>query len=66
MAKELAMFAPFVFLILAIIAGAYGYVWKAAAAATLAKFLFFVFLILFAVSLYVGLLRRRYEDQDKQ
>jgi uncharacterized membrane protein YtjA (UPF0391 family) len=59
------MLSPVVFLILAIIAGVYGYVWKAAAAATLAKFLFFVFLILFAVSLYTGLLRRRTQNRDK-
>ena len=53
------MFAPLVFLILAIIAGVYGFTGKAVAAAGLAKTLFFLFLVLFAFTLFTGLLKRK-------
>lgn len=45
------------FFIIAIVAGVTGFFWLASAAATIAKVLFFVFLILFVVSLIFG--RRR-------
>jgi len=53
------MFAPLVFLILAIIAGVYGFTGKAVAAGGFAKILFFLFLVLFAFSLFTGLLKRK-------
>lgn len=53
------MLAPLVFLILAIIAGVYGFIGKAAAAGGVAKLLFFVFLGLLAFSLFTGLLKKR-------
>lgn len=46
------------FLIVALIAGVFGFGGVAVASAEIAKILFVVFLILFAVSLIAGLLRR--------
>jgi uncharacterized membrane protein YtjA (UPF0391 family) len=46
------------FLIIAIIAAVFGFGGIAAASVSIAKIIFFVFLILFAVSLIAGLIRR--------
>jgi uncharacterized membrane protein YtjA (UPF0391 family) len=46
------------FFIIAIVAALFGFTGIAAGAAEIAKILFFVFLVLFLVSLVVGLLRR--------
>jgi uncharacterized membrane protein YtjA (UPF0391 family) len=46
------------FLIIALIAAAFGFGGIAVAAAGIARILFFVFLVLFVVSLLSGLLRR--------
>lgn len=46
------------FLIVALIAGAFGFGGIASGAATIAKVLFFIFVILFIVSLLMGLARR--------
>jgi uncharacterized membrane protein YtjA (UPF0391 family) len=46
------------FLIIALIAAAFGFGGIAVAAASIARILFFVFLVLFVVSLLSGLLRR--------
>ncbi len=48
-----------VFLIIALIAALLGFTGIAAGAVEIARILFFVFLLLFAVSLVVGLMRRR-------
>jgi uncharacterized membrane protein YtjA (UPF0391 family) len=48
-----------VFLVIALIAALLGFTGIAAGAVEIAKILFFVFLLLFAVSLIVGLMRRR-------
>lgn len=47
------------FLIIALIAALLGFTGIAAGAVEIAKVLFFVFLLLFAVSLVLGLMRRR-------
>lgn len=47
------------FFIIAIIAAAFGFGGLAAASAGIAKFIFYIFLVLFAVSLVAGLLRGR-------
>lgn len=47
-----------IFLIVAIVAGIFGFAGIMVAAAGIAKLLFYVFLILFAVSLVAGLVRR--------
>ncbi len=47
------------FLIIALIAALLGFTGIAAGAVEIAKILFFVFLLLFAVSLVLGLMRRR-------
>jgi len=47
-----------VFLIVAIVAAAFGFGGIAAAATGIAKILFFVFLALFVISLIAGLVRR--------
>jgi uncharacterized membrane protein YtjA (UPF0391 family) len=47
-----------VFLVVALIAAAFGFGGIAAAATSIAKTLFFIFLILFLVSLVAGLVRR--------
>jgi len=47
------------FLVVALIAAALGYGGLAATAASIAQTLFFLFLILFVVTLIAGLLRRR-------
>jgi uncharacterized membrane protein YtjA (UPF0391 family) len=47
-----------VFFIVAIVAAVFGFGGIAAGAVDIAKILFFVFLVLFAVSLIVGLVRR--------
>ena len=48
-----------IFFVVAIIAAAFGFGGLAAGAAGLAKILFFIFVILFVVSLLAGLLRGR-------
>jgi uncharacterized membrane protein YtjA (UPF0391 family) len=48
-----------VFLVIALIAALLGFTGIAAGAVEIAKILFFVFLLLFVVSLIVGLMRRR-------
>jgi uncharacterized membrane protein YtjA (UPF0391 family) len=48
-----------VFLIIALIAALLGFTGIAAGAVEIARILFFVFLVLFAVSLIVGLMRRK-------
>jgi uncharacterized membrane protein YtjA (UPF0391 family) len=47
-----------IFFIVALIAAAFGFLGIAAAAAGMARILFFIFLVLFLVSLAGGLLRR--------
>ena len=47
-----------VFLVIAIIAGIFGFGGIAAGAIVIAKILFFVFLVLFLASLIIGLARR--------
>ena len=47
-----------IFLIVAIVAGIFGFAGIMVAAAGIAKMLFYIFLILFAVSLVAGLVRR--------
>jgi uncharacterized membrane protein YtjA (UPF0391 family) len=47
-----------IFLIVAIVAGIFGFAGIMIAAAGIAKLLFYIFLILFAVSLVAGLVRR--------
>jgi uncharacterized membrane protein YtjA (UPF0391 family) len=47
-----------VFLVIALIAALFGFTGIAAGAVGIAKVLFFVFVVLFAVSLVAGLLRR--------
>jgi uncharacterized membrane protein YtjA (UPF0391 family) len=51
--------APFVFLILAIVAGVYGFTGKALAATVVAKVLFCVCLVLFAFALFTGVKKRK-------
>jgi len=53
------MLAPFVFLILAIVAGVYGFTGKALVAAAVAKILFFVCLVLFAFTLFTEVKKRK-------
>ena len=48
-----------VFLIIALVAAAFGFGGIAAAATSIAQTLFFIFVVLFIVSLVVGLARRR-------
>ena len=48
-----------VFLVIALVAALLGFTGIAAGAVEIAKLLFFVFLLLFVVSLIVGLMRRR-------
>jgi len=48
-----------IFLIIALVAALLGFTGIAAGAVEIAKILFFVFLLLFAVSLIVGLMRRK-------
>jgi uncharacterized membrane protein YtjA (UPF0391 family) len=47
-----------IFFVVALIAAVFGFLGIAAAAVSIAKILFFVFLVLFFVSLVAGLLRR--------
>ena len=57
--KENAMlYYAAVFFIIAIIAAVFGFTGIAVGAASIAKILFLIFLVLFAVSLVMGLLRR--------
>jgi uncharacterized membrane protein YtjA (UPF0391 family) len=57
--KEYAMLGwTLMFLVIAIIAGVLGFGGIAVASAGIAKILFLVFLVLFAVSLIAGLMRR--------
>jgi len=48
-----------IFLIIALVAALLGFTGIAAGAVEIARILFFVFLLLFAVSLIVGLMRRK-------
>ena len=48
-----------VFFILALVAAVFGFGGIAAGAATIAKFFFFAFVVVFAVSLVMGLLKGR-------
>lgn len=48
-----------VFLVVALIAALFGFTGIAAGAVEIAKILFFIFLLLFVVSLIAGLLRRK-------
>ena len=47
-----------VFFVIAIVAAAFGFGGLAAGAADIAKVLFFIFLVLFIISLVAGLIRR--------
>lgn len=49
----------FVFLVIALVAALLGFTGIAAGAVEIAKILFFVFLLLFVVSLVFGLMRRK-------
>ncbi|NYZ17698.1 DUF1328 domain-containing protein [Azospirillum sp. RWY-5-1] len=48
-----------VFLVIALVAGLFGFGGVASASAGIAQFLFFLFVVLFAASLILGLVRRR-------
>lgn len=48
-----------VFLVIALVAGLFGFGGVASASAGIAQFLFFLFVVLFAASLILGLMRRR-------
>ena len=48
-----------VFLVIALVAALFGFTGIAAGAVEIAKILFFVFLLLFVVSLVMGLMRRK-------
>ena len=48
-----------IFFVIAIVAGLFGFGFIASAAAGIAKILFFVFLVLFLITLFSGLSRRR-------
>ncbi|HSQ79944.1 MAG TPA: DUF1328 domain-containing protein [Casimicrobiaceae bacterium] len=52
------LYYALVFFVVAIIAALFGFGGIAAGAVEIAKILFFVFLVLFVVSLVIGLLRR--------
>jgi uncharacterized membrane protein YtjA (UPF0391 family) len=47
------------FLVIALLAAAFGFTGLAGASAGIAKILFFVFLVIFAISLITGLMRGR-------
>lgn len=49
----------FVFLVIALVAALFGFTGIAVGAAEIAKILFFVFVVLFAISVIMGLMRRR-------
>jgi uncharacterized membrane protein YtjA (UPF0391 family) len=49
----------FVFFVVAIVAALFGFTGIAAAATDMARILFYLFLVLFVVSLVFGLIRRR-------
>jgi uncharacterized membrane protein YtjA (UPF0391 family) len=58
--KEAAMlYYAVVFFIVALVAALFGFTGIAAGAVEIAKILFFVFVLLFVVSLIMGLMRRR-------
>jgi uncharacterized membrane protein YtjA (UPF0391 family) len=48
-----------VFFIIAVIAAIFGFTGIAAGAVEIAKILFFIFILLFVVSLFMGLVRRK-------
>jgi uncharacterized membrane protein YtjA (UPF0391 family) len=52
-----------VFFVVALVAAVFGFGGIAATAAGIAKILFFVFLVLFAIALLTGLMRRRPIDR---
>lgn len=53
------LYYAFVFLVIALVAALLGFTGIAAGAVEIAKILFFVFLLLFVVSLVMGLRRRK-------
>jgi uncharacterized membrane protein YtjA (UPF0391 family) len=58
--KELAMlYWAAVFFVIALLAAIFGFGGVAAGAAEIGKILFFIFLVVFAVSLILGLINRR-------
>jgi uncharacterized membrane protein YtjA (UPF0391 family) len=56
--RTIMLYYAAVFLVIALVAALFGFGGIAVGAVEIAKFLFFVFLVLFAVSLLVGLIRR--------
>ena len=48
-----------IFLVIALVAGLFGFTAIAAGAVEIAKILFFIFIVLFVVSLVFGLVRRK-------
>ncbi|HEX5804308.1 MAG TPA: DUF1328 domain-containing protein [Azospira sp.] len=48
-----------IFLVIALLAALFGFTGIAAGAVEIARILFFVFLVLFAISLIVGMVRRK-------
>ena len=54
-----------VFFVIAIIAAIFGFGGIAAGATSIAKVLFFIFLVVFVLSLFVGVRRRRHGDRDR-
>jgi uncharacterized membrane protein YtjA (UPF0391 family) len=56
--RSLMLYYALVFFIIAIIAAAFGFGGIAAGAASIAKLLFFIFLVIFIVTLIMGLVRR--------
>jgi len=48
-----------IFLVVALIAGLFGFTGIAAGAVEIAKILFFIFIVLFVASLIMGLMRRK-------
>jgi uncharacterized membrane protein YtjA (UPF0391 family) len=57
--EELMLYWAVVFLIVAIIAGVFGFGGIASTAAGIAQVLFFIFVVVFVITLITGLMRRR-------
>lgn len=57
--REIMLYWAFVFLVIALVAGAFGFFGIAGTAAYIAKILFFIFIVIFVVSLITGMGRRR-------
>ncbi|PKO31839.1 MAG: DUF1328 domain-containing protein [Betaproteobacteria bacterium HGW-Betaproteobacteria-7] len=53
------LYYTLVFLVVALIAGVFGFTGIAAGAVEIARILFFIFILLFIGSLFMGLLRRK-------